>query len=330
MKLDYRIAFINDQARLASFSESLDSVSALALDIETINWWHPPTERVALIQLAYRAGHELKVAVVDALAALDLTILRRPLERNDLIKVIHNAVFDAVRLSRHFQISTAPIHDTLVAARRSGEKRYSLKAQVEKHLHLPLDKRVQQSDWSLRPLHPKQLDYAARDAVATLLLYEDQLKRGLTGDYRLRAGAVEKQTALPLDTFRPRTVEAGKLSLKDKQLSPKDKQLSLTDKPPPPLNAELSPAALALLGIITELPSRFYPEQLAASIGEARIGLTGWIIDRILGEDADLDESTAKIEIAGLCESGLVSITPTRKLEARETGRDIWRTQRPA
>lgn len=315
MKLDYRIAFINDQARLAAFSASLDSVSAFALDIETINWWHPPTERVALIQLAYRAGHELKVAVVDALAGLDLTTLRRPLERDDLTKVIHNAVFDAVRLSRHFQISTAPIHDTLVAARRSGEKRYSLKAQVEKHLHLPLDKRVQQSDWSLRPLHPKQLDYAARDAVATLLLYEHQLKRGLTGDYRLRAGVVEKQTALPLDTFHPQTVETEKPSLTDKQT---------------PLNADLSAAALALLGIITELPSRFYPEQLAASIGEARIGLTGWIIDRILGEDADLDESTAKIEIAGLCESGLVRITPTRKLEARETGRDIWRTRRPA
>lgn len=315
MKLDYRIAYINDQARLTAFSESLESVAALALDIETTNWWHPPTERVALIQLAYRTRHELRVAVVDVLAGLDPTVLRRPLELNETTKVIHNAVFDAVRLSRHFRINIAPIHDTLVAARRSGEKRYSLKAQAEKHLHLSLDKRGQQSDWSLRPLHPRQLDYAARDAVATLLLYEHQLKCGLTGDYRLRAEVAEKQTALPLDASPPPAVRL-------------EKPGGATDKRPP-LNVELSAAGLALLGIITELPSRYYPEQLAASTGEDRVGLAGWIIDRMLGEDADLDEATVKLEIAGLCESGLVRITRTRRLEANESGIDTWHIHRP-
>src|SRR4051794_22634845 len=70
MNLDYRIAFINDQKRLRTLSERLRSVSALAVDIETINWWHPPTEQVALIQVAYRANKELRVAVVDTLAQL--------------------------------------------------------------------------------------------------------------------------------------------------------------------------------------------------------------------------------------------------------------------
>jgi len=314
MNLDYRIAFINDQPRLTTFSETLGSVSALALDIETTNWWQPQMERVALIQLAYRVNRELRVAVIDALAELDPSTLRPSLELNATTKVIHNAAFDAVRLSRHFKISAAPIHDTLVAARRSGEKRYSLKAQVEKHLHLSLDKSAQQSDWSLRPLHPKQLDYAARDAVATLLLYEHQLSRGLTGDYRLRPTVAEKQTALPLVTSPPRMVQT-------------EKRAPTLQRPP--LCAPMSAPSLALLGIITELPSRYYPEQLAASIGEDRVGLAGWIIDRILGEDADLDEATAKIEIAGLCESGLVSITPTRRLEANETGRAVWQAHRP-
>jgi hypothetical protein len=317
MKLDYRLAFINDQSRLAALSESLGSVPVLALDIETINWWHPPTERVALIQLAYRVKQELRVAVVDALAGLDPAALRQPLEFKDTTKVIHNAVFDAVRLSRHFHINTSPIHDTLVAARRNGEKRYSLKAQVEKHLHLPLDKSARQSDWSLRPLHPQQLDYAARDAVATLLLYEHQLNRGLTGGYRLHADAAGQQTSLPLDASPPPAVE--KLTSTANSTAQRS-----------PLNAELSDASLALLGIITELPSRYYPEQLAASIGEDRVGLAGWIIDRILGEDADLDESTVKLEIAGLCESGLVRITPTRRLEASETGIHTWHAHRPA
>ena len=147
MKLDYRIAFISDQPRLRDFCESLGPVAALALDIETTDWWNPQHERVALIQLAYRVNHELRVAVIDALAGLDPTLLRHPLELPTTTKVMHNAGFDAVRLSRHFKISIAPIYDTLLAARRSGEKRYSLKAQVEKHLNLPLDKHAQQSDW---------------------------------------------------------------------------------------------------------------------------------------------------------------------------------------
>jgi hypothetical protein len=61
MNLDYRISFINDQARLNTLCEGLVSVPALALDIETINWWSPQAERVALIQLAYRSGEGLRV-----------------------------------------------------------------------------------------------------------------------------------------------------------------------------------------------------------------------------------------------------------------------------
>jgi DNA polymerase III epsilon subunit-like protein len=312
MNLNYRIAFINDQQRLRALSERLRSVSALAVDIETINWWHPPTEQVALIQVAYRVNNELRVAVVDTLAQLDPTILRQPLELNTTTKVMHNAVFDAVRLARHFKINSTPIHDTLLAARRSGERRYSLKAQVEKHLNLPLDKREQQSDWSLRPLHPRQLDYAARDAVATLLLYEHQTNRGLNGEYRLRAAIADEQDALPLGDFLSDASDIEKHIPTEEQLS-----------------AQLSDSSLALLGIITELPSRYYPEQLAVSVGDDRVGLAGWIIDRVLGKDADLDESSVKIQIAGLCQSGLVRISPTRRLEANESGKIVWQKHKP-
>ncbi|MGB9179221.1 MAG: ribonuclease D [Pyrinomonadaceae bacterium] len=313
MNLEYRIAFINDQTRLRKFCEGLGSVSALAIDIETINWWNPQAERVALLQLAYRFNHEVRVAVIDALAQLDPTILRPTLEEHPATKAIHNAVFDAVRLSRHFKISTAPIHDTMLAARRNGEKRYSLKAQVEKHLNLPLDKRAQQSDWSVRPLQPKQLDYAALDAVATLLLYEHQLQRGLQGDYRLRAEVSGEQGALPLVNSLPHLFQDQKRAQGAESST---------------AGQELSDLSLALLGIITELPSRYYPEQLVVCVGHERVGLAGWIIDRLLGPETDVDESSAQIEIAGLCQRGLVSMTPTRRLEASEEGRSIWHKQK--
>ncbi|MGH9902775.1 MAG: hypothetical protein ACRD68_13285, partial [Pyrinomonadaceae bacterium] len=228
--------------------------------------------------------------------------------------VMHNAAFDAVRIARHFKIRAAPIHDTMLAARRSGERRYSLKAQAEKHLRLSLDKGARRSDWSLRPLAPGQLDYAALDAAATLLLYEHQTRRGLSGDYRLRPEAADDQGALPLDDALPGGGHA---------------EVPTGRRPAGADSAGLSETALALLGIIAELPSRYGPEGLAASVGKDRVGLAGWIIDRVLGEVAELDEATAKIEIAGLYQRGLVEVTPTRRLEANESGREVWRKHKP-
>src|SRR5437868_10012544 len=234
MNLDCHITFINGQSRLEALCERLCSVTALALDIETINWWNPQAERVSLIQLAYQVKGEVRCAVIDALARFDPGILRRPLELGTTRKVIHNASFDAVRLARHFKINTAPIHDTLLAARRSGEKRCSLKAQVEKHLRLPLDKRAQQSDWSLRPLSPQQLSYAALDAAATLLLYDHQMGRGLKGDYRLRAKSADEQVALPLsDAILRAGQEVGRPTPAGQS---------------PPVDADLFASSLALLG----------------------------------------------------------------------------------
>jgi ribonuclease D len=214
MNLDYRFTYINDQPRLLALSEGLGSVTALALDIETVNWWSRQSERVALVQLAYREGRELRVAVMDALARLDLTPLRRPLELGTATKVIHNAAFDAVRLARHYKISAAPIHDTMLAARRGGERRYSLKAQTEKHLNLRLDKGARQSDWALRPLHPKQLSYAALDAVAALLLVFGCARSGVNFHavaqfkvFRLAARVVDNQRTLAARFIAGRAAE---------------------------------------------------------------------------------------------------------------------------
>lgn len=312
--MDYSIAYINDRPRLEELCERLCAVPALALDIETASWWDRRAERVSLIQLAYREGGRVRVAVVDALEGLDPAALRRPLESEGATKAIHNAAYDAVRLERHFKIRTAPVHDTMLAARRGGERRYSLKAQAESHLGLRLDKGEQQSDWGVRPLHPRQLGYAALDAAATLLLYEHQTGRGLRGDYRPRGPANEGQGTLPLDDLPRAAVRAERLPPADTSPAP---------------GGSLTETSLALLGIIAELPSRFGPEQLAVSVGEDRVGLAGWIVDRVVAEEAGIDEETARDGIAALCEGGLVRTTPTRRLEVSEAGRGIWLQHKP-
>ncbi|HSK70823.1 MAG TPA: ribonuclease D [Pyrinomonadaceae bacterium] len=311
--IDYSIELINDQKKLVRLINHLASIPVIALDIETTDWWNRRMERIALIQLAFKTERQPKVAIIDALAELDFEVLRSPLESNTTTKVIHNAVFDASRLAAHFGFNVAPIHDTMVAARRSGERRYSLKAQAETHLNLQLDKERQTSNWSRRPLSTKQIHYAALDAFSTLLLYEDQLKRKLNGSFQLKDTLPSSQATLPLTEFPESNISPVAQEAKP-VIEEKRSQLKI----------DLPTSSIALLGIITELPSRYHPDQLTVSVGSERVGLAGWIVDRMLGSDVDFDEETAKLGIADLCEQGLVRITETRRLEATTEGEQLW------
>ncbi|MGI8640363.1 MAG: hypothetical protein ACR2MG_10515 [Pyrinomonadaceae bacterium] len=310
---DYSVELINEQTKMTRLINRLASIPVIALDIETVNWWNRHQERIALIQIAFRTERQPKVVIIDAFAKLDLEPLRLPLELNTTTKVIHNAVFDATRLAGHFRFKVAPIFDTMVAARRSGERRYSLKAQAETHLNLRLDKAAQRSDWSLRPLNARQIYYAALDAFSTLLLYENQIERNLNGFFQLKDTTSSRQATLPLtDIYEPQ-VSSKNLDMK-----------SAAEEKDSRLKTDLSASAVALLGIITELPTRYHPDQLAVSVGSDRVGLAGWIVDRILGSDADLDEGTAKLGISDLCEQNFIKITPTRRLEATVEGARFW------
>lgn len=314
MNADYQVIYVNDSRRLAALAEALPTSSALALDIETASWWDRKAERVSLIQLAYRDAGRIRVAVVDALVGFEVNELRAALESPGVVKAVHNAAFDVPRLDRHLGLRVAPVHDTMLAARRGGERGCSLKAQAERHLGLALDKGERQSDWGARPLDPRQVAYAALDAAATLMLYEHQLGRGLRAEYRPRAWGIEAQVGLPLS---------------DAPAAESSPSASTPPADPPRSAPGLTGAPLALLGVIVELPSRYGPERLAASVGEDRVGLAGWIIDRVLGKEAEVDEDAARDVIASLCGLGLVRLTPERRLEASPEGREAWLMRRP-
>jgi ribonuclease D len=198
----YHLEFINRQSALERAAEDLFTKPAFSVDLETLEWWNRKREKIALIQFAYRISGEIKVIIIDTLSECDVaTALRPPLESKETVKVIHNAAFDAVKLLDHYRIKTAPIFDTMLAARQSGEKKYSLQSQAAARLNFHLSKSSQRSDWSRRPLDIKQIDYAARDAFAALLLYENQKKRDLAGNYlviRKKTRAIN-QLPLPLN-----------------------------------------------------------------------------------------------------------------------------------
>lgn len=297
-----RIHFIDRREALIELVGALESVNVFALDIETINWWDREAERVSLLQFALRSDAGPEVYLVDALGEVEIGLLRRPLEMGLQVKAIHNASFDAVKLLRHYGIATSPIHDTMIAARRGGDRECSLRVQAERHLGITLDKAEQRGDWSRRPLSSEQLEYAALDAFCTLLLYERQAGLGLIGDYQL------KPELLRTDRARPESAGS-----------------EIT----PPVDApgsagDLSPLALALLGIVIELDGRYSPEHLSASVGAERVGMAGWMIDRFLGPDHEVEEDDVRQAVEGLCRSGLLSLSESRRLTATGAGRQIF------
>ncbi|HEX6624173.1 MAG TPA: hypothetical protein VF064_10705 [Pyrinomonadaceae bacterium] len=66
------------------------------------------------------------------------------------------------------------------------------------------------------------------------------------------------------------------------------------------------------------------------SAGSKRVGLARWIIDRALGAEAELNEETARAEIAELCARGLARVDAGRRLEATEEGARLWEEVKPA
>ncbi len=66
-KPDFTLKFIKDAGELHRLSDVLVTLPAFALDIETTDWWNRHRERIALIQIAFRARDRIKVFIIDAL-----------------------------------------------------------------------------------------------------------------------------------------------------------------------------------------------------------------------------------------------------------------------
>jgi hypothetical protein len=286
----HRIEYIDHPASLAAMLERLSNVPVIALDLETIDWWKRTEERISIIQLGFREEAGITVAILDLLSPLDPEPLRAPLEWGLQVKAIHNASYDAVRLARHYGIQTSPVHDTMLAARRSGEKRNSLRDLSLRHLGLDLEKAEQRSDWRQRPLTESQLRYAALDAVCTLLLYEQQVAAGLVGTYHLPP-SIERPAPLTLSS---------------------------------PLDVDASDLADALCQIIAAFPDRYTPLQLAITVVDQRSGMVGWILDRHAipplsppgapAEERRLREAELRTIIEALCREGRLVLHDTGRL----------------
>jgi hypothetical protein len=125
------------------------------------------SHRLALLQLAVN-GH---CYVIDALRINDLSLLAEIIENPEHTILLHGAGAD-LRVMSERDLNVAHYMD-LEAASRSifGQHESSLAAMLQRAFQTRLDKSLQRTDWTRRPLPPAMVAYAARDAEMTLALY---------------------------------------------------------------------------------------------------------------------------------------------------------------
>ncbi|BCL82844.1 hypothetical protein ccbrp13_53090 [Ktedonobacteria bacterium brp13] len=123
--------------------------------------------RLALLQLAI----DNHCFVVDALRLQDLSPLHEVVGNPDIAILLHGAGADLrVMAARDLQVSH---YFDLEATSRSifGQHESSLAAMLRRAFNYHLDKTLQRTDWTRRPLPQAMISYAARDAEVTLALY---------------------------------------------------------------------------------------------------------------------------------------------------------------
>ena len=275
-----QIKLVTTNEALVLLKAALDETPLIGLDIETAYWWDKTAERISIIQIGIPSQNSLDVWIIDCFSSLDLSSLQQIFLNNNILKVIHNASFDVNKLRKLANIIVENVFDTMLAARRAGERGCSLATLAMRHLGIELDKKHQRSNWATRPLSQEQLDYAAKDVVIALMLYEKANNSGLSGEYN-------RQSRFAYNEERP-VVTAFEQPVRNLCA-------------PIPANQA---ASQALIKIVTQFPGRYTPQSLSHCLGRERGGLAGYIVDKAISKEAFVDYKEALTIISELIAKG--------------------------
>ena len=150
---------ITREDELAKAAERLAQSPRVAFDLES-NGMHAYRATACIIQLG--CGDE--VIIVDALAT-SLKPLGALLSSPRTEKIVHDVSFDA-RILAEAGVHLANARDTSIAARMLTRPATGLAALLQTELGVHIDKKMQQHDWSERPLTPAMLTYLSGDVVS--------------------------------------------------------------------------------------------------------------------------------------------------------------------
>jgi ribonuclease D len=160
---------VQDARGFARLLERLERVDEVAVDTEADSFFSY-REKVCLIQIT--AGEE--DWLVDPLAGVDISGFGRVLADPRKLKVFHDGEYDILILKRDFAFRFQNLFDTRVAAATLGSQAPGLASVLNDRFGIELDKSMQRSNWSQRPLTDKQIRYARLDTHFLLPLMREQ------------------------------------------------------------------------------------------------------------------------------------------------------------
>jgi ribonuclease D len=191
--------YIDTPAALLDWVDRLKGITVVAVDTESDSFHHY-REKVCLIQMTAN-GED---AIVDPLALDSLEPLRAMLADENVTKIFHDAGYDLMCLRRDYNFEVTNIFDTMLASRLMGRKSFGLAAILQERFGFTANKRLQRSDWAMRPLTDEQLDYARFDThflpqlaeqLETELAQAKRLSWALEDFARLSTDATARVTA---------------------------------------------------------------------------------------------------------------------------------------
>lgn len=168
------MTLITDTKSLAAFCDSVANTEFIAVDTEFMRettYW----PQLCLVQVAGPERH----AAIDPLAdGIDLAPLFELMLDPSLVKVFHAARQDLEIFLHLMDAVPTPIFDTQVAAMVCGfGESVGYDHLISKLTKIRLDKGPRFTDWSLRPLSQRQIDYALADVIHLRPAYEKLIAR---------------------------------------------------------------------------------------------------------------------------------------------------------
>lgn len=158
------LEWVTSDDELVAMVGRLAEAEVIGLDVET----NMANGALCVVQLA---GPE-RTYLVDALRIESFAALGPLLGADGPTKLIHNARFEREVLGQ-YGLELGGVTDTIALSRAKHPEdgvRHDLKSVCERELGHTLDKTMQRSDWTRRPLRPEQVEYAALDAEVLLPL----------------------------------------------------------------------------------------------------------------------------------------------------------------
>tara|TARA_B100000941_G_scaffold45617_1_gene28353 strand:- start:1717 stop:2574 length:858 start_codon:yes stop_codon:yes gene_type:complete len=166
----YLIESIDDKAFV---EDSLLNEKLIGIDTE-FNWRKTYFPELSLLQIST----ESQILLIDYLKFKSLSFLKKILESNQRLIIVHSSRSDATVLSTNLKIKLKNTFDIQLAEKEiNGGFIKNYGSIVSTYSGYELDKSETNSNWLKRPLKGKQLEYAANDVNFLIPIYKKQIKK---------------------------------------------------------------------------------------------------------------------------------------------------------